>query len=84
MHSLFSLAFAAFAAYLLALAVYRLYLSPLARFPGPKLAALTRWYEFYFEIIKRGQFTSHISDLHKQYGRVHDTGSLHLATDLIL
>lgn len=72
MNSLLILAFAAFAAYLLALSVYRLYLSPLAKFPGPRLAALTRWYEFYFEIIQRGQFTFHISELHKQYGRVHN------------
>jgi hypothetical protein len=54
--------------YVVGLAVYRLYLSPLARFPGPKLAALSNWYEFYYDVILQGKFTFHISDLHKQYG----------------
>jgi hypothetical protein len=47
--------------YLIGLAVYRLYLSPIARFPGPKLAALSR--------VLPGQFTFHIQELHKQYGQ---------------
>ncbi|KAJ6030655.1 uncharacterized protein N7446_000282 [Penicillium canescens] len=49
---------------------YRLVLSPLAKFPGPRLAAATHLYETYFQIIKGGTFTWHINDLHKQYGPV--------------
>lgn len=55
-------------AYIVGLAVYRLYFSPLAKFPGPKLAALSKWYEFYYEVIKDGKFTFRIQELHKQYG----------------
>ena len=62
------LAVAAGAAYLLVLAIHRLWFNPLAKFPGPKLAALSRWYEFYYEVVLRGQFTFHIQDLHKKYG----------------
>jgi hypothetical protein len=56
------------ALWLITLAIHRLYLSPLANFPGPKLAALTSWYEFYYDAVKGGQFTFHIQELHKQYG----------------
>lgn len=49
--------------------VYRLYLSPLAKFPGPKLAAATLWYEAYYDVIEQGQYTFKIRELHKQYGR---------------
>jgi hypothetical protein len=48
--------------------LYRLFFHPLARYPGPKLAAATNWYEFYYEVIKAGAFTHHIQTLHKQYG----------------
>lgn len=50
--------------------VYRLFLSPLAKFPGPRLAAATRLYETYFQLIKGGTFTWHINDLHDRYGPV--------------
>lgn len=48
--------------------IYRLFLSPLARIPGPKLAALTSWYEFYYDVIKPGQYVWKIKDLHEEYG----------------
>ncbi|KAI9840233.1 MAG: hypothetical protein M1837_001816 [Sclerophora amabilis] len=59
------------------LGIYRLYFSPLAKFPGPKLAALTQWYETYYEIAKSheggfrgGQFTFQIKKLHEKYGPI--------------
>ncbi|KAE8365518.1 cytochrome P450 [Aspergillus caelatus] len=56
--------------YLLCLAIYRVYLSPLSRIPGPKLAALTYWYETYYEVYKGGQYFRVIDDMHAKYGPV--------------
>ena len=58
--------------YILHAATYRLYWSPIAKFPGPKLAALTRLYELYYEIIKGGQYTFKIGEFHKKYGKLCD------------
>jgi hypothetical protein len=49
--------------------VRRLFLHPLAHIPGPRLAALTWWYEFYFDVIQPGQYVFKIQQLHKQYGK---------------
>ncbi|EKG13727.1 Cytochrome P450 [Macrophomina phaseolina MS6] len=56
--------------YFFCLATYRLYLSPVAGFPGPRLAALTRFYEYYYDGVKGGQFVWKVKDLHQKYGRL--------------
>ena len=45
-----------------------LYLSPLAKFPGPKLAALTFWYETYYDVLKGGCCVWKLTELHEKYG----------------
>lgn len=57
-----------FVLYVIALGVYRLYFSPIAKFPGPRLAALTLWYEFYFDVVQKGQYTWEIGKMHDRYG----------------
>ena len=59
---------AAFILYASTTAVYRLFFSPLAAFPGPKMAAATGWYEFYFDVVKRGQYIYEIEKMHHKYG----------------
>jgi len=54
--------------YLTGLACYRLFIHPLARFPGPKLAAVTRWFEAYYDVVQNGRYTFKIQEMHKKYG----------------
>ena len=54
--------------YYATIAFYRLFLSPLSRFPGPKLAAMSRWYEAYYDVLQNGKYTFKIAELHKEYG----------------
>ncbi|KAL1967665.1 hypothetical protein VTN77DRAFT_2922 [Rasamsonia byssochlamydoides] len=55
-------------AYLAALAIYRLYLSPLRKFPGPRLAAVSRL-PFLWNSVN-GNLIYWIRDLHERYGEV--------------
>jgi hypothetical protein len=54
--------------YFLIRTIYRLYFHPLHKFPGPKLAAATHSYEFYYDAIKRGRFIWEIQRMHEKYG----------------
>ena len=49
-------------------AVWRLYLSPIAHIPGPRLAALTLWVEFYYDVVLCGRYTFKIMEYHQRYG----------------
>ncbi|KAI4191380.1 MAG: hypothetical protein L6R41_000167 [Letrouitia leprolyta] len=51
-------------------AVWRLYLSPIAAFPGPRFAALTFWNEFYYDVWLGGKYTWKIADYHRKYGPI--------------
>lgn len=50
------------------LTVFRVYLHPLSQYPGPKLAAATLWYEFYYDVVRRGRFAWEIKRMHEIYG----------------
>lgn len=70
-HKLFSLALV-IALYLLlysfSVVAYRLAFSKLSGFPGPKLAAATYWYEFYFDCLRNGKYIFEVEKMHKKYG----------------
>ena len=54
--------------YACGVAIYNLYFSPLAGFPGPKIAAATGYYEFYYDFFKKGKYVFEIERMHKKYG----------------
>ena len=53
---------------LLLFSIHILYLSPLKVVPGPKVAALTRLYEFYHNAIRSYKYAEQIELLHGHYG----------------
>jgi hypothetical protein len=54
--------------YVFSVVIYRAFLSPLAKFPGPKLAASTQAYEMYFDLMQKARFPWQIAKLHETYG----------------
>ena len=60
--------------------VYNLYFHPLRKIPGPKMAAMCSWYDFYFDIIKGGTYLWQIKKMHDEYGTksTHTLAACHL------
>jgi hypothetical protein len=73
-HPTLSIAFVvlipALISYTLWTAVYRLYLSPLSKYPGPRLAALTKWWRTYKDCAEGWSFVHGVGKLHDIYGDV--------------
>ncbi|KAI9706760.1 MAG: hypothetical protein M1820_004730 [Bogoriella megaspora] len=62
--------FVAFLSYTSSIVIYRYFFHPLARFPGPRIAALTYAYEAYYDVVKTGQYSNCIMDMHCKYGPI--------------
>ncbi|KAL5363701.1 cytochrome P450 [Aspergillus floccosus] len=56
--------------WLVTLAIYRLYFHPLSKFPGPKIAAVTLWYETYHDVWRRGKYVYKVKEMHEKYGPI--------------
>ncbi|KAL6716013.1 hypothetical protein ACLMJK_006975 [Lecanora helva] len=69
-HLSFSLLILVYGLYLLGLVIYRLFLSPIRNIPGPKLTAVTGWYETYYDVYKGGKFIFKIEEWHQRYGPI--------------
>lgn len=50
--------------------VYRLRFHPLAKVSGPRYAAVTHWYQFYYDVVQRGRFPWALERMHKHYGPI--------------
>lgn len=72
---------AAVLAGVLALTVYRVFLHPLSHVPGPKLAAATSLYEFYYDGCLGGKYYWKILELHQQYGKTFAVSLSHRASN---
>ncbi|KAK6823389.1 hypothetical protein RU639_006025 [Aspergillus parasiticus] len=56
--------------YLIVISFYRLYSHPLQNIPGPKLAAVTHLYEWYFDLFLGGRYLFEIERMHERYGPI--------------
>lgn len=51
-------------------AVYNVYFHPLSRFPGPKLAVASLWWQTYLDLWKKDSLSLKLVELHATYGNL--------------
>jgi hypothetical protein len=56
--------------YVLYKVVYRLFFHPLSNVPGPWYAAISTFYEFWWDAPKSGRYMFKIEEMHKKYGPI--------------
>ncbi|KAK2036141.1 benzoate 4-monooxygenase cytochrome P450 [Colletotrichum somersetense] len=68
-----------FFCYWIGVYVYRITWHPLAKFPGPKLAGMSFWYEFYHDLWPhRCRYMWKIKELHDEYGPIVRINPIHI------
>ncbi|KAL2181897.1 cytochrome P450-like protein [Thermothelomyces heterothallicus CBS 202.75] len=62
---------ASFVIYLVTITIHRLFFHRISHIPGPKLAALTYYYQSYYDFFPhQGQFIFKLEELHRKYGPI--------------
>ena len=56
-------------AYFVARCLYNLYFHPLRKIPGPRIAAMTSLYDFWYDVVKGGTYLWEIGKMHDIYGK---------------
>jgi len=50
--------------------IYNLYFHPLRKIPGPRIAAMTSFYDFWYDVVKGGTYLWEIRRMHEIYGKM--------------
>lgn len=56
--------------YCVARCIYNLYFHPLRKIPGPRIAAMTSLYDFWYDVVKGGTYLWEIGKMHEVYGKI--------------
>ena len=56
--------------YFIARCIYNLYFHPLRKIPGPRIAAMTSFYDFWYDVVKGGTYLWEIGKMHDIYGKI--------------
>jgi hypothetical protein len=63
-------AFVLCSVYFVARCIYNLYFHPLRKIPGPRIAAMTSFYDFWYDVVKGGTYLWEIGKMHETYGKI--------------